>query len=137
MNENGGSATVSKYLSLGGSPKWMSVMAVIDSTGRIDDDRAIKDFFTNVDLKYPSRIVVEKYTVEGEPTFKIIEFDGRRFKFVDDSSKIISKHIEVYKGNNYKRKSEKVYEDNVITYELYKDNKFIVNMIVYKEPRKS
>lgn len=137
MSENSENPLISKYLSLGGSPKWMSVRAVIDSTGRIDNDRAIKDFFTNVDLKHPSRIVIEKYTIEGEPTFKIIEFDGKRFKFVDDSSKTIDNRIEVYKGNNYKRKSEEVYEDNFISYDLYKDNKFIVNMIVYKEPRKS
>ena len=74
-----------EYLNL--DTNFMIIRAVIDSTGKIDDDRTILDFFENIDLKYPSKIVVEKYTIEGEPTFIIIEYNGKRIKYINDSSK--------------------------------------------------
>ena len=107
----------------------MIIRAVIDSTGKIDDDRTILDFFENIDLKYPSKIVIEKYTIEGEPTFIIIEYNGKRIKYTNDSTKTISKDIKTYKGNNYKVENDK----DRITYNLYKGDKFITKMISYRK----
>ena len=75
-----------EYLNL--DTNFMIIRAVIDSTGKIDDDRTILDFFENIDLKYPSKIVIEKYTIEGEPTFIIIEYNGKRIKYTNDSTKV-------------------------------------------------
>lgn len=116
-----------EYLNL--DTNFMIIRAVIDSTGKIDDDRTILDFFENIDLKYPSKIVVEKYTIEGEPTFIIIEYNGKRIKYINDSSKTISKDIKTYKGNNYKVENDK----DRITYNLYKGDKFITKMISYRK----
>lgn len=116
-----------EYLNL--DTNFMIIRAVIDSTGKIDDDRTILDFFENIDLKYPSKIVVEKYTIEGEPTFIIIEYNGKRIKYTNDSSKTISKDIKTYKGNNYKVENDK----DRITYNLYKGDKFITKMISYRK----
>ena len=116
-----------EYLNL--DTNFMIIRAVIDSTGKIDDDRTILDFFENIDLKYPSKIVVEKYTIEGEPTFIIIEYNGKRIKYTNDSTKTISKDIKTYKGNNYKVENDK----DRITYNLYKGDKFITKMISYRK----
>lgn len=120
--------SISEYLSLKGGPKYMSIMAVIDSTGKIDDDRPINDFFNNVSLNYPSRIVTEQYTIEGEPKFKIIEFDGKRIKYVDDASKTVDKYIKAYRGNNFK----KINDGERIRYALYKDDKLVTEILSYK-----
>lgn len=116
-----------EYLNL--DTNFMIIRAVIDSTGKIDDDRTILDFFENIDLKYPSKIVIEKYTIEGEPTFIIIEYNGKRIKYTNDSTKTISKDIKTYKGNNYKVENDK----DRITYNLYKGDKFITKMISYRK----
>lgn len=116
-----------EYLNL--DTNFMIIRAVIDSTGKIDDDRTILDFFEDIDLKYPSKIVIEKYTIEGEPTFIIIEYNGKRIKYTNDSTKTISKDIKTYKGNNYKVENDK----DRITYNLYKGDKFITKMISYRK----
>ena len=116
-----------EYLNL--DTNFMIIRGVIDSTGKIDDDRTILDFFENIDLKYPSKIVIEKYTIEGEPTFIIIEYNGKRIKYTNDSTKTISKDIKTYKGNNYKVENDK----DRITYNLYKGDKFITKMISYRK----
>lgn len=116
-----------EYLNL--DTNFMIIRAVIDSTGKIDDDRTILDFFENIDLKYPSKIVIEKYTIEGEPTFIIIEYNGKRIKYTNDSTKTISKDIKTYKGNNYKVENDR----DRITYNLYKGDKFITKMISYRK----
>ena len=106
----------------------MTINAVIDSSGIVDNDIPIHDFFENIDLNYPSKIIIEKYTLEGEPSFKTIEFNGKKIKYIYDLSKTIDKTIKTYKGNNYKIR----HESNSIYYDLYNNNKFVINMIYYQ-----
>lgn len=117
-----------EYLALR-NPGFMTINSVIYAGGKIDNEQPINDFFENIDLNYPSRIIVERYTVEGEPMFKIIEYNGKSIKYIKDSSKTIDKNIKAYKGNNYKVK----YEADRIDYDLYKNDKFVTNMISYKK----
>ena len=118
---------INEYLSLENT-KYMNVMAVIDSTGIINNDKPIKDFFENVKKEYPSRIVLEKYTLEGEPTFKIIEYNGKQIKFIDDRSKTIDKYIKKFKGNKF---IENI-NDKYIRYDLFDNDKFITKIISYR-----
>ena len=107
---------------------YMTINSVIDSSGIVDNDIPIRDFFENIDLNYPSKIIIEKYTLEGEPSFKTIEFNGKKIKYIYDLSKTIDKKIKTYKGNNYKIR----HESNSIYYDLYNNNKFVINMIYYQ-----
>lgn len=107
---------------------YMTINSVIDSSGIVDNDILIRDFFENIDLNYPSKIIIEKYTLEGEPSFKTIEFNGKKIKYIYDLSKTIDKTIKTYKGNNYKIR----HESNSIYYDLYNNNKFVINMIYYQ-----
>ena len=107
---------------------YMTINSVIDSSGIVDNDIPIRDFFENIDLNYPSKIIIEKYRLEGEPSFKIIEFNGKKIKYIYDLSKTIDKTIKTYKGNNYKIR----HESNSIYYDLYNNNKFVINMIYYQ-----
>ena len=107
---------------------YMTINSVIDSSGIVDNDIPIRDFFENIDINYPSKIIIEKYTLEGEPSFKIIEFNGKKIKYIYDLSKTIDKKIKTYKGNNYKIR----HESNSIYYDLYNNDKFIINMIYYQ-----
>lgn len=107
---------------------YMTINSVIDSSGIVDNDIPIRDFFENIDINYPSKIIIEKYTLEGEPSFKIIEFNGKKIKYIYDLSKTIDKTIKTYKGNNYKIR----HESNSIYYDLYNNDKFIINMIYYQ-----
>ncbi|MBM6820848.1 MULTISPECIES: hypothetical protein [Clostridium] len=107
---------------------YMTINSVIDSSGIVDNDIPIRDFFENIGLNYPSKIIIEKYTLEGEPSFKIIEFNGKKIKYIYDLSKTIDKTIKTYKGNNYKIR----HESNSIYYDLYNNNKFVINMIYYQ-----
>ena len=96
---------------------YMTINAVIDSSGIVDNDIPIRDFFENIDLNYPSK-----------PSFKTIEFNGKKIKYIYDLSKTIDKTIKTYKGNNYKIR----HESNSIYYDLYNNNKFVINMIYYQ-----
>ena len=116
-----------EYLSLRDTG-YMTINTVIDSSGIVDNDIPIRDFFENIDLNYPSKIIIEKYTLEGEPSFKIIEFNGKKIKYIYDLSKTIDKTIKTYKGNNYKIRNE----SNSIYYDLYNNNKFVINMVYYQ-----
>jgi hypothetical protein len=107
----------------------MSIMAIIDSTLRIDDDRIVNCFFDNILKRIPTRIVIEQYTIEAEPIFKIIEHDGRVIKFTNDSSKTTLNHIQNYIGNRF----EKRYFGNTIRYDLYYDDMFITKIIEYSK----
>ena len=107
---------------------YMTINSVIDSSGIVDNDIPIRDFFENIDLNYPSKIIIEKYTLEGEPSFKIMEFNEKKIKYIYDLSKTIDKTIKTYKGNNYKIR----HESNSIYYDLYNNNKFVINMIYYQ-----
>ena len=97
--------------------------ATINSIKEIDNKIPIWNFFENIFLGKPDSIKILIYNIEGESRIKRLDFDGQVIKY----TYISEGKIQEYKGNGFKK--SKYGSD--INYDLYQDDKFIVNMIAY------
>ncbi|WP_052447533.1 DUF4362 domain-containing protein [Clostridium polynesiense] len=97
--------------------------AVIDSIKEIDNKLPVWRFFENVFLNKPDSIKIVIYNIEGEPAIKKLNLDGEiiKYTYISDGS------IKEYMGNGFK----KTRYGSDINYDLYQNDKFIVNMIAY------
>ncbi len=105
-----------------------SIDAIIDSIGKIDNKVRICDFFDNVTLKRPDAIKLIIFTIEGEPIFRTIIYNGNFIKLIDDSTKTSLKSYNEYTGNRYLKKAQ----GEMIAYNLYQDEEFIRKMFSYR-----
>lgn len=111
---------------------FFTINAIIDSTGIIDNEKFLQYFMKNISLKRPSRIIIEKYNIEGEPSFLIIKYNGNSIEFIYDSTKTQSNSVETYLGNSI----DIDYDSDTITYNLYSDNTLVTKMFSYTKKKK-
>lgn len=105
-----------------------SIDSIIDSVGVIDNKLPICNFFDNVLLYKSDSINILVFTIEGEPEIRMLTFDGSEINYTLDASKTSLEFIKKYSGNNFVKQRYGVQ----IHYDLYKDNKFIVNLLSYR-----
>lgn len=105
-----------------------SISSSIDSVGFIDYEEPVSIFFNNIMLGQPDSINVLVYTRHGEPQIRMITYDGKKIKYVLDSSKTSTGVIITYIGNRFTKERN----ESRIEYNLYQDNRFIVNLLSYK-----
>ncbi|ATD54180.1 DUF4362 domain-containing protein [Clostridium chauvoei] len=100
------------------------VDAIIDSIGIVDNKLPICNFFDNVILGKPDSIKVLTHTIEGEPVFRIITYDGNKIKM----TQIYNDRTEVFIGDNFKKEKN----NKLIEYNLYEKEKFIIRLLFYR-----
>lgn len=105
-----------------------SISSSIDSSGVIDYEEPVLIFFNNVLLGKPDSINVLVYTIEGEPLIKMLTYDGKNIKYTLDASKTSTGVIITYIGNRFTKERN----ESRIEYNLYQDNRFITNLLSYK-----
>ncbi|EES48059.1 DUF4362 domain-containing protein [Clostridium botulinum] len=108
--------------------KRFSIDSTISSIGIIDNKLPVCEFFDNVLFGRAYSINVLVFTIEGEPEFRILTFDGKQIKYTLDSSKTSLGFIKNYYGNKFIKKldGEQIY------YDLYQDSKFVVSLLSYR-----
>ncbi|WP_026888359.1 DUF4362 domain-containing protein [Clostridium beijerinckii] len=105
-----------------------TISSIINSFGIIDYEEPVLIFFNNVLLGKPDHINVIVFTIEGEPQIRMITYDGKNIKYVLDSSKTSTGVIITYIGNKFTRERNELR----IEYNLYQSNRFIANLLSYK-----
>lgn len=84
--------------------KRFSIDSTISSIGIIDNKLPVCEFFDNVLFGREYSINVLVFTIEGEPEFRILTFDGKQIKYTLDSSKTSLGFIKNYYGNKFIKK---------------------------------
>lgn len=108
--------------------KRLTIDSTISSIGVIDNKLPVCNFFDNVLLEKPYSINVLVYTIEGEPEFRMLSFDGKQIYYKLDATKTSLGFIKNYSGNTFTKKRDGAQ----ISYDLYEDNKFIINLLSYR-----
>ena len=105
-----------------------SISSIISSVGIIDYEEPVLIFFNNVLLGTSDHINVIVFTIEGEPQIRMITYDGKNIKYVLDSSKTSTGVIINYIGNRFTKEKN----ESRIEYNLYQNNRFITNLLSYR-----
>jgi hypothetical protein len=71
---------------------------VIDIHGEVFNLEKLEKFISNVNDKKKSKIRITRYTIEGDPIFYNIDFDGKIIHFTIDNT--MDKYSEIEKGKN-------------------------------------
>ncbi|MBY6932356.1 DUF4362 domain-containing protein [Clostridium botulinum] len=108
--------------------KRLTIDSTIDSIGVVDNKLPICNFFDSVLLEKPYSINILVYTIEGEPEFRTLTFDGKQIDYKMDATKTSLGFIKNYSGNKYIKKRD----GSQISYDLYQDNKFITTLLSYR-----
>lgn len=104
-----------------------NIDATIDSVGYIDKKLPVCNFFDNVLLRKPDKLMILVYGIEGQPIYLTLLYDGKLIRFrvehTDSGGSIYD-----YIGNWYAKRPT----ETSIYYELYQNENFIISMFSYR-----
>lgn len=103
--------------------------AIIDKENVISDIKVINNFFKNILYKRKDKITILVYKNDGEVNFNTIVYNGKKIIFTIDKREK-GKDLKItYVGDRVIKETTR--ED--IYYKLYRDMKFIKNIVTYKQ----
>lgn len=108
--------------------KRLTIDSSISGAGIIENKLSVCNFFDNVLLGSPYSVNVLVYTIDGEPEFRILTYDGNKIDYTLDARNTSLGFIKYYSGNKF----IKQIRESQIYYDLYQDNQFVTTLLSYR-----